>query len=170
MILDRLNGKKTAPPARSHWLVFALPVFLILPLLGLWLVSTPPDAKARLAELEAKAERIQKTTRGAGDLKAFPAGSVCSGEAPDAVESRVSLALANAGLQIGAFHLVDSSTTTGGLQTWHLSLKAAGSYESAIAALDVLNRSRPRLFVDAVALRNKVSEVELEIEGRVFCR
>jgi hypothetical protein len=170
MMLDRLNARKITPSARPQWLAFAAPALLILPLFGLWMISTPPDAKARLAELEAKAERIQKTTRGAGDLKAFPAGSVCSGEAPDAVESRMSLALANAGLQVGAFHLVDTNTTSAGLQTWRLSLKGMGSYESAVAALDVLNRSRPRLFVDTVALRNKVSDVELEVEGRVFCR
>ena len=170
MILDRLNGRKTAAPACPHWLVFALPALLVLPLFGLWVISTPPDAKARLAELEAKAERIRKTTGGAGDLKVFPVGSVCTGEAPDAVESRVSLALTNSGLQISVFHLMDSDTTASGLQTWRLSLKGSGSYESAIAALDVLNRSRPRLFVDTVALRNKVSDVELEVEGRLFCR
>lgn len=170
MMLDRLNGRISRPAARPPLLAFVLPALLAVPLLGLWFISTPPDAKARLAALEAKAERINKAALGAGDLKTFPAGSVCSGEQADAVESRMSLALANAGLQIGAFRLVDTNTSSGGLQTWQLSLKGSGTYEGAIAALDVLNRSRPRLFVDTVALRNKVSEVELELEGRVFCR
>jgi hypothetical protein len=170
MILNRVNPRKPASLSQPHWLVFALPAVLVLLFAGLWLISTPPNAKSRLAALEAKAERINKTSRGAGDLKMFPAGSVCSGEEPDAVEDRMSLALANAGLQIGTFRIVNTQKTAGGLQTWRLSLKASGSYEGAVAALDVLNRSRPRLFVDTVALRNKVSDVDLEVEGRVFCR
>ena len=172
MILDRLEGRKPSKDAnRPPLLALVLPAVLLVPLAGLWLLSTPPDTRERLNALEAKAESIRKATGGGGDLKAFPAGSVCKGEQEDAVESRINIALANTGMQIGVFDLSeDGPVQAGGLQALRLTLKANGTYESAIAALDVLNRAQPKLFVDNMALRNKVSEVELELEGRVFCR
>jgi hypothetical protein len=171
MILDRLEGRKPKDSGSQQLLGYALPAVLLLPLLALWFISTPPDAKARLAVLDAKAERIQKAAAGPGDLKSFPAGSVCTGQDIDAVQSRIALALADTGLQVATVDLLDTETANAaGLHGWQLSFKGTGSYEGALAAFDVLNRNRPKLFVDSVALRNNVSEVELEIEGRVFCR
>lgn len=56
------------------------------------------------------------------------------------------------------------------LQAYSLHFTGSGSYEAAMLALDVLNRQRPRLFVDALAIRNRVSSVDVELEARVFCR
>lgn len=171
MMLDRLNGRNpgtaTLPPIKA----FVLPVILLVPLMGLWMISNPPHAKDRLAALEAQAERVDEVSKSSGDVKAFPAGSVCAGQPDEAMRNRMTVALANTGMQVQAFDISDAGPAgEGGLQAYRLSFKGNGSYEDAMAALDVLNRNRPKVFVDSTALRNHVSDVELEIEGRVFCR
>ena len=55
------------------------------------------------------------------------------------------------------------------LQVQKLHISGKGSYEAAMQALSTLAKARPIIFVDKVSLKNRLSQVELDIDGRVFC-
>ena len=165
MILDRSPLPRSVPV-----LMFAAPFTIAAIAVFAWFLSIPSSAHQRLSDLEAKAASVSRAAAQRGDLKAFPPGSVCSGEISESAKMQINLAVANTGLQIANFDLSDAGPAQGDLETYHLSLKGSGSYEDALAALDVLNRTRPKLFVDTLALRNNVSAVEVTVDGRMFCR
>lgn len=165
MIPGLMEPRKTTFP----WIAFAVPGVLALVILILFAVSVPNDAAKRVADIETKTKQVADTAGADGNLKAFPAGSVCSGDFNDALKTQLNVALGNTGLKISSFS-VGNTGQAATLQAYHVSLKGTGSYEDALAALNVLRGYRPKIFADTVALHNHVSDVELDVEGRLFCR
>ncbi len=151
------------------WPVLAIPGALAVMVAVLLVVSVPGGAGKRVTDIEAKAQTASQAAGADGNLKAYPAGSVCSGDFNDALKTQLNLALGNTGLKIEGFD-VGNTGQAATLQAYHLTFKGAGSYEDAMAALNVLRNYRPKIFADTVALRNRVSDVELEVGGRLFCR
>ena len=151
------------------WIALAVPGALTIVIALLLVISLPDGAAKRLGDIEAKAGATAQAAGADGNLKAFPAGSVCSGDFTDAMKTQLNLSIGNTGLKIESFD-VGNTGQAATLQTWHVSLKGTGSYEDALAALNVLHGYRPKIFADTVALHNHVNEVELEVDGRLFCR
>jgi hypothetical protein len=158
-------------PAEFPVLAVAVPVAVLGVSLGLWLLSMPPHMQSRSAAVETQAASIKAATEGAGDLKTFPEGSVCEGELSDAAKQKLKSALADSGLKVAAFDLTDiGAAGRTSLEAYRYSFKGSGGYAQAMTALAAMDAARPRLFVDSLALRNHVDAVELEVEGRLFCR
>jgi len=173
VILDHIQPRKPNPSSSVPPSLLALlaPAGIAVAGVALWFLSAPAGLKGSIEGVEATAASVGRAAAEAGDLKSFPAGSVCSGELGDGVRSQMKMALANTGLQVSAFDISEAGQLPGAvLRAYSFSLKGKGSYEDALAVLDVLNRSRPKLFVDSFALRNRVDAVELDIDGRLFCR
>jgi hypothetical protein len=165
MISSPAQMRNSAP----LWLAFAVPGGIVLAIIVLFAISVPGGAGKRLAEIEAKATAAAQAAGADGNLKTFPAGSVCSGDFNDALKAQLNSALAATGLKIESFD-VGNTGQAATLQAYHLAFKGTGSYEDALAALNVLRGYRPKIFADTVALHNHVSDVELEVDGRLFCR
>jgi len=151
------------------WLALVVPGALTLVVAVLFIISVPGGANKRLADIEAKASSAAQAAGADGNLKTFPAGSVCSGEFNDAMKTQLSLALGNTGLKVDSFDIGNTGQAAT-LSAYHVTVKGTGSYEAALAALNVLHGYRPKIFADTVALHNHISDVELEVNGRLFCR
>jgi hypothetical protein len=54
--------------------------------------------------------------------------------------------------------------------TYTVTLKGSGTYEQAVSAMEIMAQYRPRLFLDSLSLRNNTSSVDLNVEGRLYCR
>lgn len=151
---------------------YAVAAATLLIMIGIWAFSKPADADARLAALEAQAKQIRLAGKREGDLAVYPLGSVCGGDLDDNFKNQLNNALLNSGLKIDALDISDrgKSGDRQPLHTYGITLKASGSYEQAIGAMEVLSQYRPRLFLDSLRLRNQTQSVDLSVEGRLFCR
>ncbi len=158
-------------PAQFPLMVVAAPAAVVAVGFGLWLSSMPPHMRSRLIAVESQAAGVKEATEGLSGMKTFPADSVCTGDFDDAAKQKLNAVLADSGLKIAGFDVTDIGTTgRTGLEAYRFTFKGSGAYGQAMTALANLDAARPRLFVDALALRNHVDSVELEIEGRLFCR
>jgi len=164
-----ISGLSPTRGGALPWLAFAVPGGMVLAVAVLFVISVPGGAGKRLSDIEAKAAADARAAGTDGNLKAFPAGSVCAGDFNDALKAQLNAALGATGLKVESFD-VGNTGQAATLQAYHLAFKGRGSYEDALAALNVLHGYRPKIFADTVALRNHVSDVELEVEGRLFCR
>ncbi|MGN6424371.1 MAG: GspMb/PilO family protein [Asticcacaulis sp.] len=174
MIDDYLSSRRR-PQTRSMeipLLAWGVAGLLALVGLGVLFLSRPTDAKARLVALEAQSKSIRSATDARGDLTSFPAGSVCAGQVDDALRNQLTNALMNSGLKVEALDIADAGQAGDRfpLRAYKLTLKGSGSYEEAMRGLQALKRYQPRLFLDTLSLRNETSSVDLDVEGRLFCR
>lgn len=154
------------------WEAVAIAVAVIALSIGLWFLSRPSDAATRLEALETKAKLIASAQTAKGDLRTYPVGTVCTGDQINGFKGQVSSALMNAGLKTDVLDVSAAEALDGteSLEAYTLRFTGTGSYEAAMMALDGLNRQKPRLFVEALAIRNRVSAVDVEFEGRIYCR
>ena len=108
----------------------------------------------------------------AGSFPKFPAGAVCAGQIDDALRNQLTNALMNSGLKVESLDISDAGQAGDRfpLRAYTLSLKGSGTYEEAMRGLEVLKRYRPSVFLDTLSLRNRTSSVDLDVEGRLFCR
>ncbi len=151
------------------WPVVALPAGVAAAILVLFVVSVPHDAPKRLGDIETQAKAAADAADADGNLKTYPAGSVCSGAFADPQKASLNAAVAATGLKLETFTMGNTGQAAT-LTSYHVTIKGTGSYEAALAALNMLHGYRPKIFADTVALHNHVSEVELEVQGRLFCR
>ncbi len=151
------------------WQVVALPGGLALVILGLFIFAVPQDANKRVGTVETEAKAAAEAVGADGNLKTFPAGSVCAGDFGDPLKAQLNAAVAATGLKLESFN-VNNTGQAAILQSYHVTIKGTGSYEAALSALNILHGYRPKIFADTVALHNHVNEVELEVQGRLFCR
>ena len=164
-----IPGLMQTRDAPFPWLALAVPGALTLVVAVLLIISVPGGASKRLVDIEAKASAAAQAGDADGNLKTFPAGSVCSGDVTDAMKSQLNAAIGGTGLKVDSLE-IGSTGQAATLQAYHLMVKGTGSYEAALAALNVLHSYRPKIFADTVALHNHISDVELEVDGRLFCR
>jgi type II secretory pathway pseudopilin PulG len=172
MIYDRKPAKPAFSVSDLPKSVFVIGIVVLLAMLGMWGLSRPSGAKARLAELEQQADQIRSAAKVRGDLNTYPLGSVCSGNLDEGFRSQLNTALAGSGLKVSALDISDRGRA-GDIRPLHaysLTLKATGTYEQAVNALALMAQYRPRLFLDSLSLRNQTESVDLNVEGRVFCR
>jgi|GEM_PF-2850931 len=172
MIYDR----KPAQPAFSITdlpkSVFVIAIIILLAMLGIWALSRPSGAGARLAALEQQAEQIRAAAKVRGDLAAYPLGSVCGGALDEGFRNQLNTTLAGSGLKISTLDISDRGRA-GDIRPLHaysLILKANGTYEQTVGAMELLAQSHPRIFLDSLSLRNQTESVDLNVEGRIFCR
>ena len=167
-----LPSKKSSNPDMSTllWVCGAGVIVLVLSLC-LWMLARPSDARLQMAQLQTKAQALSQAQSGPGDLSLYPVGSVCTGDVESIVSAPVKSALMNLGFKLDSLD-VDDGLPLGNpaLTAYHFTLKGTGSYEAAITTLDRLDHFKPKLFLETMALKNHVSDVELIVEGRVFCR
>ncbi len=164
-----IPGLTQTREAPFPWLALAVPGALTLVIAVLLIISVPGGASKRMLDIESKASAAAQAAGAAGNLKTFPAGSVCSGDFSDAMKSQLDAAIGGTGLKVDSFE-VGNTGQAATLQAYHVMVKGTGSYEAALAALNVLHGYRPKIFADTVALHNHISNVELEVDGRLFCR
>lgn len=140
--------------------------------LVLLFMARPPSLKARFEALQTQAAAIKASGQKRGDLSAFPVGTVCASVIDDTMRNQLTNALMNSGLKIETLDITDTGQAGDRypLRSYSLSLKGSGSYDDAMRTLQALNRYRPRLFLDTLSLRNQTSSVDLDVEGRLFCR
>jgi len=172
MIYDRKPAKPAFALGDMPKSVFVVGMGILVIMLGLWSLSRPSGAKARLAALEQQADQIKAATKVRGDLSTYPLGSVCSGVLDEGFRNQLNTALAGTGLKIDALDISDRGRA-GDIRPLHaysLTLKASGTYEQAVGAMERLAQNRPRVFLDSLSLRNQTESVDLNVEGRVFCR
>lgn len=151
---------------------FVVAIVVLLAMLGIWALSRPSGAEARLTALKQQAEQIRAATKVKGDLAAYPLGSVCGGALDEGFRNQLNTTLAGSGLKISALDISDRGRA-GDIRPLHaysLVLKANGTYEQAVGAMERLAQSRPRVFLDSLSLRNQTESVDLSVEGRIFCR
>ncbi len=171
MIYDR-RPKSTIGLADIPPLAYGAAAVVLVLMIGLWLVTRPSDAKARLAALETQAASIQVAAAADGDLATYPLGSVCSSTLDEAFRNQLTSALINSGLKVEALDIRNAGKVEGRhpLTSYALTLKASGTYEQAINSLEIMAHYRPRLFLDSLSLKNQTRSVDLNVEGRLFCR
>ena len=174
MIDDYLSSRKRhqTRPMDIPLLAWGVAGLLALVGLGVLFLSRPTDAKARFAALEAQSKSIRSAADARGDLSAFPPGAVCAGQIDDALRNQLTNALINSGLKVEALDIADAGQAGDRfpLRAYKLTLKGSGSYDEAMRGLQALRRYQPRLFLDTLSLRNQTSSVDLDVEGRLFCR
>jgi len=172
MIYDRKPARSAFSLSDLPKAVFVVAFGVLLVMLGMWALSRPPGAKARVMALEQQADQIRAATKVRGDLSTYPLGSVCSGVLDEGFRNQLNTALAGTGLKIDALDISDRGRA-GDIRPLHaysLTLKASGTYEQAVGAMERLAQNRPRVFLDSLSLRNQTESVDLNVEGRVFCR
>ncbi|EGF92858.1 hypothetical protein ABI_12960 [Asticcacaulis biprosthecium C19] len=155
------------PPA-----AFAVAAAVLAVAAGLWVLSRPSGAAARLDALERQAASIRTAAAAPGDLTVFPAGSVCTNRIDDGFRQQLSNAVTGSGLKVDALDIRPEGRVEGKrpLMAYTVTLKGSGTYEQALGGLEVLDRFRPRLFLDNLSLRNRIDSVTLDLEGRLYCR
>lgn len=151
---------------------YAVAAGLLVVAVALLFLSRPSGSHQRLAALEQQAAVIAAANKAEGDLGVYPLGSVCTNTLDDAFKNQLTSALMNTGLTVTALDISPSGKTGEGhpLMGYSLTLKASGTYEQAINSLEVMAHYRPRLFLDTMSLRNQTSSVDLDLEGRLYCR
>ena len=172
MIYDRRPASRGFSLSDLPKSVFVVALDILLMMLGLWTLSRPSGAKARLVVLEHQADQIRADTKVRGDLSTYPLGSVCGGDLNEGFRNQLNTTLAGTGLKVSALDISDRGRA-GDIRPLHaysLTLKASGTYEQAVGAMERLAQSRPRVFLDSLSLRNQTESVDLNVEGRVFCR
>ena len=173
MLLDRRpkprSGFSLSDVPRKAWLVAAAPVLVLVAFLAL---SRPFGVKARMTSLEQQAAAIEKASGAEGDLTRYPVGSVCSGTFSDAMKNQLTASIMNTGLKVAAFEVSQKGEEglSHPLMAYTVTLKGSGTYEQAVDALEALARARPKLFLEAMTLRNQTSSVDLDLEGRFYCK
>jgi hypothetical protein len=145
---------------------------MILVLGGLWMLSWPTNYSQRLKSLNEQSELADKAGMARGDLNAYPVGSVCSGQDQASLKELISRRVVDSGLKLEGLDMEDGFKVgeANPLLAYRYRFKASGSYEAAIMAMQSMNEMSPKLFLDNLVLRNRIDVVELEIEGRLFCR
>ena len=172
MIYDRKPARNTFSFAELPKSVFIVGILVALAMFAMWFLSRPSGAKARLAALEQQAEQIRSAGKVRGDLNTYPLGSVCSSALDQRFRDQLNTALAGSGLKVSALDISDRGRA-GDIRPLHaysLTLKANGSYEQAVSAMQIMAQYRPRLFLDSLSVRNQTESVDLNVEGRIFCR
>lgn len=171
MIYDR-RPKSTFQLSDIPKEAYAVAAGLLVVAVVLILLSRPSSSHQRLADLDKKVAAITAANKAEGDLGVYPLGSVCTGTLDDGFKNQLSSALMNTGLTVTALDVSPSGRTGEGhpLMGYALMLKASGTYEQAINSLEVMAHYRPRLFLDTMSLRNQTSSVDLDVEGRLYCR
>ena len=171
MIYDR-RPKSTFQLSDIPMEACAVAAGLLVVAVLLFFLSRPSGSHQRLAALEQQATIIATANKAGGDLGVYPLGSVCSGTLDDAFKNQLSSALINTGLTVTAMDVSPAGKTGEDhpLMGYTLTLKASGTYEQAVNSLEVMAHYRPRLFLDTMSLRNQTSSVDLDVEGRLFCR
>ncbi len=172
MIYDRKPVKPAFSIADLPKSVFVVGLLMALVMLGMWSLSRPSGAKSRLAALQLQADQIRNAVKVRGDLETYPLGSVCSGGIDNGFREQLNTALVGSGLKVNALDISDRGRA-GDIRPLHaysLTLKASGTYEQAVGAMEIMAQYRPRLFLDSLSLRNQTESVDLNVEGRVFCR
>ncbi|WP_140986901.1 hypothetical protein [Asticcacaulis tiandongensis] len=162
-LLRLLAGKPLA--------VLAGVAIVVLSLVLLWL-GRPTEAETRLETLETRLQALQRTASLKGDVAYFGPGSVCAGKLNGVWQDQLGLAVSGAGLEIADISVgtAVATNTKAPLMAHPVRLKASGAYEAAVSTLEAIDRFRPVLYIDRLALRNRTDRVELELEGRVFCK
>lgn len=133
-----------------------------------------PASKERIAAVETRADRAARMFRPARNVNAFGPDAVCA-RSPEAQAQVLRESLAGLAGESGVeVRGVDARPMTDGpaggkLVPVRLKFEAVGSYESIVLLLDTLGRQRPEVFVDALDLTAKTSNVTLAFSGRVFC-
>ncbi len=151
---------------------YAVAVVMLAVAIALMLLSRPSDSRQRLAALTQQAAVITAADKADGDLTVYPLGSVCSNSLDDAFKNQLSAALMNTGLTVTALDVSPQGKTGEAhpLMAYALTLKASGTYEQAVNSLEIMAHYKPRLFLDTMSLRNQTSSVDLDVEGRLYCR
>lgn len=136
-------------------------------------IGAAKDAKARFAAVEAKASEAERLFRPGRAEVRRGLDAVCTRAPQDeAADLRASLAssAAQGQMEMGVIDARPEAAEEGArLTPVRLRFEATGSYEAAVLLLDMLGRRRPEIFVDAVDLTAKTSNVTLTFSGRVFC-
>ena len=172
MIYDRRPSRPSFNPGAIPKLAYVVAAVMLLIMFGLWSLSRPSGAKGRLAEMERQAAIVKSAGLAEGDLRTYPLGSVCGGELNDNFRNQLSNALTNSGLAVDALDISAAGQDGIGhpLMAYAVTLKGTGTYEQAVSAMEIIAQYRPRLFLDSLSLRNNTSSVDLNVEGRLYCR
>lgn len=172
MISLTSKSKHSPTPLSDLWPVGLAAAGMLVISAGLYVLSVPGEAEGKLAAMEAQLKSLQASAHAPGDVRAFPAGSVCGGKLFAGYKDQLGLALDGSGLEVTALDIAPPQVTDtrSPLQAYALSIKASGPYEAMVNGLNGLSKFRPTLFLDSVSVRNKTDAVELDLKGRVFCR
>ncbi len=138
-------------------------------------LATPSHLKARLAAIEATAERIDAAPRQFGDPTAYAPHALCRGSPQQAAEAlRAALAgsAATAGIAPPRIAVTPpDSAEAGGRPTPVLfELDATGRYDLVLSLLKQLDQAEPQIFADTLDLKSQTSTVSLKLTGRVLCQ
>lgn len=137
-------------------------------------VARPSDVKEHTAAIEARVDRASGLFRPARNPDAFGPDAICA-QAPEiqaqALRETLNGFASQGGLEVRAIDArpLDGAAPNAKLIPVRLKFEATGSYESIVLLLDSLGRQRPEVFVDALDLTAKTSNVTLAFSGRVFC-
>ena len=147
-------------------IVAAIVIFVVMLLLG-----RAPRAADRLERLETQADRVASARNLPGDLAVFPAGSVCRGKLSNDYQRQIALGLAPTGLTVVTMD-VGKAQMVGdlGLKAYDLRLVARGPYMAAVSGLSVLAKAQPAIYTTSLTMKNQVSDVDVVLQGRVYCR
>lgn len=166
MIRERAHGPGLAVAA-----AVAGGAMAIVAATGLSALARPAQRAERLAQVEAKLDRLETLQRGAGgEEPPYPRGAICRegvGRGAGLVEQKVRAQLGQARLAAIAF---EPSVPVGdSLMAVSFRFETEGPYEDAMVLLRGLDAARPTLFVDSVDLASKTSVVSLRFSGRFYC-
>jgi hypothetical protein len=141
---------------------------------ALILIARPSGFSARAAQVAAD----QATITGlhqvlAGPLR-FGPNAVCTEPVASAAETLRRLVQADAAtlnVTMGTIALTPGSVdqAAGGLAPVAVQFEATGSYDALFGLLGQISRQQPKVFVDNLDLRSKISSVTLKFGGRIYC-
>ena len=168
MILTEQSTQRDAIIAVSVALASALVLGLILAA-----ISTPPDFKARLVEVQQQVDEAGRLARPSRTPSAYPADALCTrlpAEQAQILRSDLTEAAAQARVEVKRMEVgLGGSTSDERLAPLRVKVEASGSYESALLMLEAMGKLRPQIFADTVDLTPKASTVTLSFSGRAFC-
>lgn len=137
-------------------------------------IARPSDLQARTATISDRIETASGLFRPARNSSTFGPDAVCA-QAPEAQAEALRTSLTNyagqGGIEVRGIDARPMDAGAGGAKLVPVRLKfeAIGSYEAIVLLLENLGRQRPEVFVDALDLTAKTSNVTLAFTGRVFC-
>ena len=165
------TDRPRAPPLPIPWTGLVGAGGMMVLALIVFNLAHAPNTRARLDQARQDLSRLESLAGSGTNFGTYPAGSVCAGALDTIYHDTLTTQLKTTGLEVAGIDMSEPQAVPeiSLLQVQKLHISGKGSYEAAMQALSTLAKARPIIFVDKVSLKNRLSQVELDIDGRVFC-
>jgi len=135
-------------------------------------LARPQDGDARVAVVTQRIDQAERLFRQARNGPSFAPDAVCDSAEDQtlALKEAISSLALQGNVEVHSLDVTPAAAESeAGLPPLRFRFEVTGAYVAVISVLGALDRQGPQVFVDAVDMTSKSSNVSLAFSGRVFC-